>query len=313
MPCLRLRSKMRANNERDFIGYGSRPPDPRWPNGARLALVVVLNVEEGAEPSIPDGDDATETALTDAIREEVPPGTRDFVAESLFEYGSRVGFWRIVNSMRERGIPVTINACAQALSRNPQMAEAIKEFGFDLCCHGDRFVRHFLLTEEQERAVIARSVAGLERAIGRSPLGWQSRYSPSRHTRALLVEHGGFLYDSDSYADDWPYWVKVGERPHLIMPHSFTNNDNRLATAKLGTENDFYDQLCAALRVLYAEGTSQPRMMTVSLHSRISGQPARFEAVAMFLDFAAKHQGIWFASRSDIARHWIDIHPAERS
>lgn len=304
---------MRANHERDFIGYGKTPPDPRWPNGARLALVVVLNVEEGAEPSIPDGDDATETALTDGIPAEVPTGTRDFVAESLFEYGSRVGFWRIIALMRERGIPLTVNACAQALSRNPQAAEAIKEFGFDICCHGDRFVRHFLLSEEEERDVIARAVAGLERAIGRRPLGWQSRYSPSQNTRALLVEHGGFLYDSDSYADDWPYWVKVGARPHLIIPHSFTNNDNRLATAKLGTANDFFDHLTSALRVLYAEGATHPRMMTVSLHSRVSGQPARFEAVVRFLDFAAKHEGIWFASRSDIARHWINIHPAERS
>jgi allantoinase len=302
---------MSSHNDRDFIGYGRTPPEPRWPNGARLALVVVLNVEEGAEPSIPDGDAATETALTDGIPEEVPAGTRDFVAESLFEYGSRIGFWRIINLMRERAIPVTINACAQALSRNPEIAEAIRQYGFDLCCHGDRFVRHFLLSEAEERKVIARSVAGLEQAIGRRPLGWQSRYSPSQNTRALLVEHGGFLYDSDSYADDWPYWVKVGERPHLIIPHSFTNNDNRLATAKLGTANDFHDHLASALRVLYAEGAHHPRMMTVSLHSRISGQPARFEAVTRFLDYAAQHDGIWFAGRSEIAGHWIATHPAE--
>ncbi len=303
---------MKAHHDRDFVGYGRKPPDARWPNGACLALVVVLNVEEGAEPSIPDGDAATETALTDGVREEVPAGTRDFVSESLFEYGSRVGFWRIIDLMRERGVPLTVNACAQALSRNPEVADAIKECGFDLCCHGDRFIRHFLLSEEEERKIITRAVTHLEQAIGRRPLGWQSRYSPSRHTRALLVEHGGFLYDSDSYADDWPYWVKVGERPHLIIPHSFTNNDNRLATAKLGTANDFYDHLASALRVLYAEGASSPRMMTVSLHSRISGQPARFEAVMRFLDLAAQHEGIWFASRSDIARHWTDIHPAER-
>jgi allantoinase len=303
---------MKANNERDFIGYGNKPPNARWPNGARLALVIALNIEEGAEPSIPDRDPATETALTDGIREEVPAGSRDFVAESLFEYGSRVGFWRIVNLMTERGIPLTVNACAQALTRNPGVAESIKQHGFDLCCHGDRFIRHFLLTEQEERTTIARAIAGLEQAIGRRPSGWQSRYSPSQNTRALLVEHGGLLYDSDSYADDWPYWVKVGERPHLVIPHSFTNNDNRLATAKLGTANDFYDHLASALRVLYAEGARSPRMMTVSLHSRVSGQPARFEAVTRFLDFAAQHRGIWFASRTDIARHWIETHPAER-
>ena len=301
---------MTDHTKRDFIGYGNTPPDPHWPNGARLALIIVLNVEEGAEPSIPDGDPATETALTDAIREEVPAGTRDFVAESLFEYGSRIGFWRITKLFNERNIPLTINACAQALARNPQISQAIRESGFDLCCHGDRFVRHFLLNREEERATIARAVIGLEQTTGRRPLGWQSRYSPSQHTRDLLVEHGGFLYDSDSYADDWPYWVTVGDRPHLIVPHSFTNNDNRLATAKLGTANDFYDHLASTLRVLYAEGAHHPRMMTISLHSRISGQPARFEAIERFLDLAAKYDGIWFAGRSDVARHWIATHPA---
>ncbi|HLG82006.1 MAG TPA: polysaccharide deacetylase family protein [Bradyrhizobium sp.] len=304
---------MKAHHERDFIGYGRTPPAARWPNDARLAIVIVLNVEEGAEPSIPDGDAATETALTDAVPGEVPAGTRDFVAESLFEYGSRVGFWRITDLMTERGIPLTVNACAQALGRNPAIADAIRDSSFDLCCHGDRFIRHAQLGRDEERQIIARAVAGIERTTGRPPLGWQSRYSPSRNTRALLVEHGGFLYDSDDYADDWPYWVKVGDRPHLIIPHSFTNNDNRLATAKLGTANDFYDHLAATLRVLYAEGARHPRMMTISLHSRISGQPARFEAVARFLDFAARHEGLWFAGRSEIARHWISRHPAEPS
>ena len=303
---------MKADGERDFMGYGTTPPAANWPNDSRLALIIVLNVEEGAEPSIPDGDAATETALTDAIPGEVPNGTRDFVAESLFEYGSRVGFWRIADLMAERGIPLTVNVCTQALARNPAIAEAIKYSSVDLCCHGDRFIRHFLQGKDDERQIIARAVAGIEQATGRRPLGWQSRYSPSPNTRALLVDHGGFLYDSDSYADDWPYWVKVGERPHLIIPHSFTNNDNRLATAKLGTANDFYDQLASALRVLYAEGASSPRMMTVSLHSRVSGQPARFEALMRFLDLAAQHEGIWLANRADIARHWIDAHPAER-
>jgi allantoinase len=301
---------MKADQERDFVGYGRARPTARWPNDARLALLIVLNVEEGAEPSISDGDAATETALTDAIQAEVPAGTRDFVAESLFEYGSRVGFWRITELMIERGIPLTVNVCAQALARNKAVADAIRLSSLDLCCHGDRFIRHFLLSKDAERGIIARAVAGIKQATGRRPLGWQSRYSPSANTRALLVEHGGFLYDSDSYADDWPYWVKVGERPHLIVPHSFTSNDNRLATAKLGTANDFYDQLSSTLRVLYAEGASHPRMMTISLHSRISGQPARFEAVARFLDFAAQYKGIWFAGRSEIARHWIETHPA---
>jgi peptidoglycan/xylan/chitin deacetylase (PgdA/CDA1 family) len=197
-----------------------------------------------------------------------------------------------------------------AFSRNPQIADAVRDSNFDLCCHGDRFIRHFLLSEREEREAIARAVAGFEACLGRRPQGWQSRYSPSARTRALLVEHGGFAYDSDSYADDWPYWVDVAGHPHLVIPHSFTNNDNRLATAKLGTAAEFYEHLCAAFRVLYAEGARHPRMMTVSLHSRISGQPARFEAVPRFLDFAAGHSGVWFANRMDIARHWSATHPA---
>jgi peptidoglycan/xylan/chitin deacetylase (PgdA/CDA1 family) len=299
------------NGTRDFVGYGRNPPDPKWPGGARLALIVVLNVEEGAEPSIPDGDGATEAALTDAIPGEVPAGKRDFVAETLFEYGSRVGFWRLHDLFAERGVPLTINACAQALARNREIAAAIRDGGLDLCCHGDRFLRHYKMSEAEERGTIAAAYRGIEAAIGRPPLGWQSRYSSSEATRTLLVEHGGFLYDSDSYADDLPYWVEVAGQPHLVVPHSFTHNDNRLATAKLGTANDFYDHLAAAFRVLHAESARTPRMMTASLHSRISGQPSRFEAVQRFLDFAQGHEGVWFAGRSEVARHWMATHPPE--
>jgi peptidoglycan/xylan/chitin deacetylase (PgdA/CDA1 family) len=299
------------HDRRDFVGYGRRTPQARWPNDARIAVVIVLNVEEGAEPSIPDGDGATETALTDAISGEVPAGIRDYVAESLFEYGSRAGFWRLTNLFTQRNTPLTVNVCARAIERNGEIADAIRSSDYDLCCHGDRFARHFAMTEEDERTVIARSVASLERDIGRRPLGWQSRYSPSSRTRALIVEHGGFLYDSDSYADDLPYWLRVGERFHLVVPHSFTNNDNRLATAKLGTANDFYDHLSSAFRVLYAEGATAPKMMTVSLHCRISGQPARFEALTRFLDFVSAHDRVWMTKRSDLALHWMRVHPVE--
>jgi peptidoglycan/xylan/chitin deacetylase (PgdA/CDA1 family) len=210
----------------------------------------------------------------------------------------------------ERRIPITLNVCAQAVERNAEIADAIASSDHDLCCHGERFARQFLMMAEEERAVIANSVRSLERLVGRRPLGWQSRYSPSGRTRALLVEHGGFLYDSDSYADDLPYWVDVGGRAHLIVPHSFTNNDNRLATAKLGTADDFYDHLASAFRVLHAEGAAAPKMMTVSLHSRISGQPARTEGIARFLDLVGSHERVWMAKRSDVARHWMKTHPA---
>jgi peptidoglycan/xylan/chitin deacetylase (PgdA/CDA1 family) len=297
------------DHARDFVGYGRRPPDPRWPGGARLALVIVLNFEEGAEPSIPDGDAATEIALTDAIPGEVPAGTRDLVAESLWEYGSRVGFWRLYELFVERRVPLTVNACAHALERNKAAAAAIGEGGLDLCCHGDRFARHFLMGEDEERAAVARAVASLTKTVGRAPLGWQSRYSASERTRRLLVDHGGFLYDADSYADDLPYWVKVAGKSHLVVPHTFTLNDNRLPGGKLGTASDFYDHLAAAFRSLHAEGTRHPRMMTVSLHNRVSGQPARFEAVSRFLDLVGKHGDVWLAGRSEIARHWIATHP----
>jgi allantoinase len=300
-----------APDERDFIGYGRQPPDPRWPSGARLALVIVLNVEEGAEPSILDGDGASELALTDAIPGEVPPGIRDLAAESLWEYGSRVGFWRLYELFVERRIPVTINACAQALERNGEMAAAIRQAGLDLCCHGQRFSRHFLMSDEQERETIAAAVASLTRSVGRAPVGWQSRYSPSERTRRLLIEHGGFLYDADSYADDLPYWVTVSGRTHLVVPHTFTNNDNRLPAGKLGTGADFYDHIAAAFRTLYAESARRPRMLTVSLHNRVSGQPARFEAVARFLDMVGQHSDVWIAARSEIARHWIAAHAPE--
>jgi peptidoglycan/xylan/chitin deacetylase (PgdA/CDA1 family) len=297
-----------GHDTRDFVGYGRRPPDPRWPAGARLAVVIVLNVEEGAETSIPDGDGASELALTDAIVGEVPAGTRDFVAESLWEYGSRVGFWRLYELFVDRRIPVTVNACAQAIERNPEAAAAIAEAGLDLCCHGQRFARYFLMTEEEERAAIAAAVDRLAHCVGRAPLGWQSRYSASERTRQLLVEHGGFLYDADSYADDLPYWVTVDSHPHLVIPHTFTNNDNRLPGGRLGTAGDFYDHLSAAFRTLYAESARRPRLMTVSLHSRVSGQPSRFEAVARFLDLVAKYDDVWIAGRSEIARHWIAVH-----
>lgn len=294
---------------RDFVGYGRNPPDPKWPNGARLALVIVLNFEEGAEPSIPDGDAATEIALTDGNAGEVPTGTRDLVAESLFEYGSRVGFWRLYELFTRRNVPVTLGACAQALERNGEAAAAIREAGFDVCCHGLRFARHFLMDEDQERQTIARAVASLHGSLGTYPTGWQSRYSPSVRTRALLAEHPSFIYDADSYADDLPYWTSVSGRPRLVVPHTFTHNDNRLPGGKIATGIEFYEHLMSAFRVLYDESARHPRLMTVSLHNRISGQPSRFEGISRFLDGVARHADVWIASRGDVARHWIETHP----
>lgn len=292
---------------RDFVGYAGRTPDIRWPNGGRLALILVLNIEEGAEPSIPDGDPATELALTDGIPGEVEPGTRDLLAESLFEYGARAGVWRLWNEAEARGLPLTLSCCGRALERNPPLAAAIRDHPrHEVQAHGYGFRRHWLMSEAEQEAEIARALAALEATTGRRPLGWQSRYAPSLATRSILKRHG-VLYDADFHAEDLPCWTRVDGAPHLMMPHSFVLNDNRLATAKLGTAEDFLAQLAAAFRVLRDEARTQTRMMVVSLHARISGQPARFDAVRRFLDLLTPD--VWQATRLDAARHWMEKVP----
>jgi peptidoglycan/xylan/chitin deacetylase (PgdA/CDA1 family) len=294
---------------RDFVGYAGQPPDIAWPNGGRLALVIVLNIEEGAEPSIPDGDAATELALTDGIPGEVPAGTRDLLAESLFEYGARAGVWRIWQEAEARGLALTLSCCGRALERNPPLAAAIRaQPRHEVQAHGYGFRRHWTLTEAEQEAEIIRAVASLKATTGRRPLGWQSRYAPSVATRSLLRRHD-FLYDADFYAEDLPCWTRVDGAPHLMMPHSFVLNDNRLATAKLGTADDFLAQLAAAFRVLRDEARTQPRMMVVSLHARITGQPARFDALRRFLDLLATAPEVWQATRLAAARHWMEHVP----
>lgn len=294
---------------RDFVGYAGQAPDVQWPNGGRLALVIVLNIEEGAEPSIPDGAPATDLALTDGIPGEVPAGTRDLVAESLFEYGARAGVWRIWQEASARGIALTLSCCARALDRNPPLAAAIRAAPrHEVQAHGDGFRRHWMLSEAEQEAEIARAVASLEAATGHRPLGWQSRYAPTVATRRILKRHG-FIYDADFYAEDLPCWTDVEGVPHLMMPHSFVLNDNRLATAKLGTADDFLAQLSAAFRVLRDEARSQTRMMVVSLHARVTGQPARFDALRRFLDLFATAPEVWQATRLDAARHWMEKVP----
>lgn len=291
---------------RDFVGHGGQTPDLLWPNGGRLALVVVLNIEEGAELSIEDGDAATDLALTDGVLGEVPPGMRDLVAESLFEYGARAGAWRILREADARGLPLTLSACGRALERNPPLAAAIRAAPqHEVSAHGYGFRRHWQLSEDEQRSEIARAVAALEATTGRRPQGWQSRYSPTPATRRLLHEEGGFVYDADFYADDLPCWTQVEGMPHLMVPHSFVHNDNRYASGKIQTADDFLALLSSAFRVLRAESRSATRMMVVSLHARLSGHPARFDAVRRFLDLVETAPEIWRCTRLDLARHWI--------
>jgi allantoinase len=197
---------MSQTYDRDLIGYGANPPDPQWPGGARIAINFVMNYEEGSEPSVQDGEGYTEIGLTEATG--LPTGVqgRDLAGEGMFAYGSRVGFWRLMRLFEERGLPLTVFGCALAIERNPQAALAIRNSGFDVCCHGWRWIKHYLLSEEEEREHIARAVKSLEATVGERPLGWYCRYGPSVNTRKLVVEEGGFLYDSDAYDDELPYW-----------------------------------------------------------------------------------------------------------
>jgi peptidoglycan/xylan/chitin deacetylase (PgdA/CDA1 family) len=273
---------------RDLVGYGRTPPDPRWPGGARLAVNFVINFEEGSEPSIPDGDRRSECGLTEASSSAVPKGVRDLAAESMFEYGSRVGFWRLLRIFEQRGIPFTLFGCALALERNPEAAAAIRELGHDVCCHGWRWIEHWLLSEDEEREHIRRAVASLETTLGSRPLGWYCRYGPSVNTRRLVVEEGGFLYDSDAYSDELPYWCRVDGRPHLVVPYSLTNNDAKLARGQLGTADDYVRFVTDAFDLLYEEGATQPKMMSVGLHTRTIGHPARAAGLARLLDHVAE-------------------------
>ena len=294
--------------ERDFIGYGPTPPDPRWPNQARIAINFVLNYEEGSEPSIDDGEESTETWFTESNGLATGLRGRDLAAEGLFEYGSRVGFWRIMRLLQERKLPATVFGCALALERNPAAAEAIRTAGFDVCSHGWRWIKHYLLSEEEEREHIRKAVASIERTTGSRPLGWYCRYAPSENTRRLLVEEGGFLYDSDYYGEELPFWKLVGDTPHLVVPYSLTNNDGQYGSS-IGTSDQWFSFVRDAFDMLYREGASRPKMMSVGLHMRLIGHPARAVALERFLDHVTKHPDVWVARRIDIAKHWAITHP----
>lgn len=299
------------DGERDLIGYGRNPPHAGWPDGARIALNFVLNVEEGSEYSVGNGDGFSEATLTEVAESWVPRGERDLAAESMFEYGSRVGVWRVLRLFRERGLPLTVFGCAMAIERNPELGAAIREAGYDVCCHGWRWVEHYRLSESEEREHIARAVASLQKAVGERPLGWYCRYGPSVNTRRLLVEEGGFLYDSDTYNDELPYYVEVGGRVHLVVPYSLTNNDMKYGRGGLSIPADYTAMHVEAFDFLYAEGATAPKMMSVGLHARLVGHPARAAGLARFLDHVARHRDAWVCRRIDIARHWLARHPPE--
>jgi peptidoglycan/xylan/chitin deacetylase (PgdA/CDA1 family) len=227
----------------------------------------------------------------------------------MFEYGSRVGFWRLTRLFQERGLPLTIFGCAMALERNPDAAAAIRAAGYDVCSHGWRWVKHFELSEAEEREHIARAVRSLEKTVGHKPEGWYCRYGPSENTRRLVAEHGGFLYDSDYYGDELPFWLTVDGKPQLVVPYSITNNDGKYA-GWMGTSDQWFSFIRDAFDMLHAEGVAgRPKMMSVGLHQRLIGHPARAVGLQRLLDYMMQKQDVWITRRVDIARHWVATHP----
>lgn len=294
---------------RDMVGYGRFPPDPKWPDSARLALQFVINYEEGGENCILHGDAASEAFLSEIVGAQPLYGVRHISMESLYEYGSRVGWWRVYRLFAERKLTATIFAVAMALEHNPDAAAAMVEADFEIASHGWRWIDYQYVDAATEREHIRLAVEAITRITGSRPLGWYTgRCSPN--TRALVVEHGGFLYDADSYADELPYWVEVNEDAHLVVPYTLDANDMRFATAQgFNSGDQFFTYLKDTFDILYAEGEHTPRMMSVGLHSRLIGRPGRAAALARFLDYVLEHDRVWVCRRIDIARHWHAHHP----
>ena len=296
---------------RDLRGYGRTPPDPKWPNGARLAVQFVINYEEGGENCILHGDAGAEAYLSEIVGAAPLVGARNLNMESMYEYGTRVGFWRLHRLFTERALPVTVFAVGMAVARYPEAATAMAEAGWEVASHGWRWIDYHDVDEATERDHLARVMDAIEQAAGVRPVGWYTgRISP--HTRRLLVEHGGFLYDADSYADELPYWNHDHGRPHLIVPYTLDANDFRFAMPQgFNSGDQFLAYLTDSFDQLYEESAERPRMLSVGLHCRIAGRPGRARALARFLDHVLRHDDVWVCRRDAIARHWHDHHPPE--
>jgi peptidoglycan/xylan/chitin deacetylase (PgdA/CDA1 family) len=293
---------------RDMHGYGRDVPIARWPNGARVAINIVLNWEEGSELSFFNGDAKNPQGLLETPA-TTGPLVRDLAAESVFEYGSRVGVWRLAKLVDEHKIPLTLFTTALALERHEEFAAYVREKKHEPAGHGYRWDRMWEFSREEEKEQIQMAVETIERACGQRPQGWYSRYSASVNTRELLVEEGGFVYDSDAYNDDLPYFTQVAGKKHLIVPYSLTLNDGRFATSPgYADPSGFLDHLKRAFDELWREGESTPKMMSIGLHSRLIGQPARLNALREFIDYANNKGQVWFTRRIDIANYWLEHH-----
>ncbi len=302
-----------ARYPRDLVGYGRNPPHAQWPGGARVALQFVLNYEEGGENSVLHGDAASEQFLSEMFNPAAFPA-RHLSMESIYEYGSRVGVWRILREFERRQLPLTVFGVAMALQRHPEATAAFQEMGHEIACHGWRWIHYQNIDEATEREHMALGMQTIERLTGERPLGWYTgRDSPN--TRRLVADLGGFEYDSDYYGDDLPFWLQVRKTdgslvPHLVVPYTLDANDMRFSSAQgFATGDHFFSYLRDAFDVLYAEGQERPRMMSIGMHCRLLGRPGRLRALQRFLDHVEAHDRVWVCRRLDIARHWKQVHP----
>lgn len=298
---------------RDLIGYGRQPPHARWPNQARIAVQFVLNYEEGGENCVLHGDPGSEQFLSEIIGAASYPD-RHLSMESIYEYGSRAGVWRILREFEKRKLPLTIFGVSMALARNPDVTQAFVELGHEIACHGLRWIHYQNMDEKIEREHLVQGVNIIKELTGNAPLGWYTgRDSPN--TRRLVVDHGGFTYDADYYGDDLPFWTPVkksnGEEvQHLIVPYTLDTNDMRFASPQgFNTGDHFFSYLKDAFDVLYAEGETAPKMLSIGMHCRMLGRPGRFKGLQKFLDYIQTHDRVWICRRIDIAQHWVENHP----
>ncbi len=306
---------------RDLVGYGANPPHAAWPDGARIALQFVLNYEEGGENNILHGDAGSEQFLSELIGAAAYPA-RHMSMESVYEYGSRAGVWRLLREFERRGLPLTVFGVSMALQRNPDVTRAFVELGHEIACQGWRWIHYQDIDEATEREHMRIGLDIIRALTGNMPLGWYTgRDSPN--TRRLVVEHGGLLYDADYYGDDLPLWTEVqtsdgSVKPHLVVPYTLDTNDMRFATAQgFNTGEQFFQYLKDAFDVLYAEGDpnglDRPKMLSIGMHCRLLGRPARFAALQRFLDYVQSHDKVWICRRIDIAQHWIATHPFRKA
>ena len=296
-------------NPRNFTGYGRNPPRVTWPGDARIAISVVVNYEEGSEYSTLDGDETHE--VNNEVPSPVPVSQRDLANESFFEYGSRVGVWRLMSILDDFSISASFFCCALALERNPEVGREIVRRGHEVVGHGYRWEEYYLMDIESEREAIHRTIESLERTTGVKPVGWYTRYAPSENTRKLVASNGEFIYDSNSYGDDIPYYETVEGEPWLVVPYSLEVNDTRFWRGGMNRPSDFLETLTNTFDLLYEEGLENPKIMNVGLHCRIAGRPSRASVLKQFLAYVDDKPNVWFARRDEIARWWLENYPAD--